>query len=241
MAASLQMRGASFAHRAAERQRYDRLCRSAGRLISSTQRQGYVWVMNNEQFSKIASGIQAIVVSLAVIVGGGWTLYTFGSLQQVERARTEVEKLRRSLLERGVLVITLRPSQVKSAQPSTRYVLVDVAVQNQGNSTEVIDWSKSGLRLTKVDVDRGGGLAFGQTLDVGYSLPGRLVQSSSILPGQTRGLAFLVPLQQPGVYHIAFEAIISPTETAVHMREHALIGVTPDEVMWGASTYFSVE
>jgi len=112
-----------------------------------------------EKFTKIASGIQALVVATAVIIGGVWTLYTFGSLQQVEKAKTELEKMHRSLLERGILAITVQPSQIKRSETSKRYILVNVVIQNSGNRTEVIDWSKSGLRVTKVDAGRGGGLA----------------------------------------------------------------------------------
>jgi len=194
-----------------------------------------------EKFTKIASGIQALVVATAVIIGGVWTLYTFGSLQQVEKAKTELEKMHRSLLERGILAITVQPSQIKRSETSKRYILVNVVIQNSGNRTEVIDWSKSGLRVTKVDAGRGGGLAYEQALKVEYSVPGQEVLSSSILPGQTRALPFLVPLQHPGLYHVAFEATVSAIETAIHMREHSDTGVTPERAVWQAATFFSVE
>jgi hypothetical protein len=197
--------------------------------------------MDYEKFNKITSGIQALVLAFAVIVGGCWTLWTFSSLQQVEKAKTEVEQLRRSLRERGVLVITLRPSQIKTADASTHYVLVDVEVVNQGNSSEVIDWTQGGLRVTKVHKDDHGSLAFGPTLNMEYSTPGEQTTTSSILSGQTRRFPFLVPLQGPGIYHIEFEASVMPTETVVHMKEHALVGVTPDYIVWNATTYFNVE
>ena len=49
--------------------------------------------MNPEKFNNIASGIQSLLLALAVIIGGVWTLYTFSSLKQVEKAKAELHEM----------------------------------------------------------------------------------------------------------------------------------------------------
>ena len=197
--------------------------------------------MNHEKFNKITSGIQALVLSVAVIVGGIWTLYTFGSLKQIDKAKTELEQMRRSLRERGILNITLQPSQFRDSKSSRLYVLVKVSIQNTGNRTEVIDWKKSGLYATRVDMDGKRQLEFGAVYEADYLTPLGAIPSSSILPGQTRTLPFLIPAKEAGIYHLLFSASVSAAEEPVHMKEHLSARIAGQEFVWQASTYFNVK
>ena len=197
--------------------------------------------MGHEKFNKIASGIQALVLSAGMIVGGIWTLYTFGSLKQIGKAKTELEQMRRSLRERGILNVTLQPSQFKDSKSSRLYVLVKVSIQNTGNRTEVIDWNKSGLYASRVDIDGKRRLAFGAASKADYLTPWGAVPSSSILPGQTRTLPFLIPAKEAGIYHLLFRASVSPVEAPAHMKEYLSAGIAVREFVWQASTYFNVK
>jgi hypothetical protein len=49
-------------------------------------------------FEHITAGIQAIVVAGAVLIGGAWTLYTFGALHEKTRAEAEAQELQRKLV-----------------------------------------------------------------------------------------------------------------------------------------------
>jgi hypothetical protein len=49
--------------------------------------------MDHERFKNITGAIQSLVVSVAVLVGGGWTLFEYNSLRSAEKARLEVEDL----------------------------------------------------------------------------------------------------------------------------------------------------
>jgi hypothetical protein len=129
--------------------------------------------MNAETFSEIASGIQSLVVAAAALAGGVWALYRFGSLKEVEKARAELERVGKSLLERGIFDIQVKAKQLSAVANSHCYVVVNAVVHNSGNRTEVIDWSKSGIYVTHVSSDAHGHLQLSQTLGLNYVVPGK--------------------------------------------------------------------
>ena len=49
--------------------------------------------MDHERFKALSAGIQSIVLSIAVLFGGGWSAYTFWRLQSVEEAKAKLESL----------------------------------------------------------------------------------------------------------------------------------------------------
>jgi hypothetical protein len=183
------------------------------------------------------------VLSFAVVIGGGWALYTFASLRQVEIAKTEVEQMRRNLLQRGKLDITMQHSEIGRTADATSLLLVNITIHNDGNRSEVIDWRKSGMKVTPVKLGKNGNLAYGITEDIKYVHPiaGQALISTSILPGQTQTLPFLLAIESSGLYFLAFQAEVSPSERDANAAEHKTIGVTPERLVWETSTYVFIE
>jgi hypothetical protein len=191
-----------------------------------------------DKWCKIASGVQAAVIALAVLIGGAWTLYTFSSLRQVDRARLQLATEQRALRERGILEIAISTSQLAHPEGAHRYILATVSVKNTGNRTEVVDWGTSGLWVTRVAAADDGQAVHGQPVRYQYLVPGEEAIKSSFLPGQTRQLPFLVALSAGGVYHLLFKAEVSPLERDIHVAEHGLNDVA---YAWQSSTYVALQ
>lgn len=49
--------------------------------------------MDSEKFKNIMGGVQSLVVSIAFVTGGIWTLVTFDILSQKERAEIELKEI----------------------------------------------------------------------------------------------------------------------------------------------------
>lgn len=49
--------------------------------------------MSTEEFAALMDGVESAVTTLAIIIAGGWALFTFWTLGQQARARSELQKL----------------------------------------------------------------------------------------------------------------------------------------------------
>jgi hypothetical protein len=49
--------------------------------------------MSAETFHHVMSGIQALVTSLGLLVGGGWAAWTFWGLGRIKHAQAEIREL----------------------------------------------------------------------------------------------------------------------------------------------------
>jgi hypothetical protein len=191
-----------------------------------------------DRWSKFTTALQALVVSLAVLVGGAWTLYTFGTLGQIDRAQAELEQLQRNLRQRGILEIVMEATQLPVLNRGMSPVVVSVSVKNTGNRTEVLDWLKGGLWIAPVVTDASPAPSFGAQIRLPYTLPGAETPSSSILPGQTRKFPFLATLLPKRIYHLQFRVEVSPLEQKEHQSEHLLS--SDFAYVWQAATYIAV-
>jgi hypothetical protein len=194
--------------------------------------------MSAETFNQIASAVQSLVLAIAVLVGGGWALYTFIRLRQVDRARAELEQARRDLLQRAIIDVSVKASQMASEPNSPKYLLVEVSLVNKGSRTEVLDWYESGCQASMVLGHGDNGLDFGQPVAGKYVAKGLAVLSTTVLPGGNRVLTFLLPVPDGGIYHVEFWGALSHDEAELSSAEHA--AETGDQLLWSTSTLVSV-
>jgi hypothetical protein len=80
--------------------------------------------MNADDFSKIASGIQSIVTTIGIVIGGVWVLYTFWDLGSAEKAKLDIANAEQELAnqqQEPVLSISLKwgkPTEVSKGKYS---------------------------------------------------------------------------------------------------------------------------
>jgi hypothetical protein len=205
--------------------------------------------MDSVTFDHIASGVQSIVISIATFLGALWAFFKFNSLQEVEKAKKELEQLRRGLEEKATLNFTIQASQLKDPTISQKYILVKVGIQNLGNRTEIFEWGWFGMYSALMSMDENGVLEAGKwektdhltvvesEIDVGIML------STSVSPGEAQELSYLIPASKIGIYNLYFSADMSPVEQERLTKDHLAVGHVGNGsgATWGASTYFCVE
>lgn len=91
--------------------------------------------MSPEEFSKIAGGLQSIVTILAILIGGGWALYTFVKLNAVKKARAELAELEQRMVEFPSLSIALTWQSWPERGPGKHCLAVSAALRNDGKRT----------------------------------------------------------------------------------------------------------
>src|SRR5262245_14315222 len=100
-------------------------------------------------FQKIASGVQSVVVAIAVVIGGLWTYYTFNAQLQVQNAEATLEKLNRDLVQEPSPDI-----QIELDKPSRRqgitYLLGRLRIKNTGTGSVVIEAYSGSVKLSLV-------------------------------------------------------------------------------------------
>jgi hypothetical protein len=100
----------------------------------------------SEKFNNIASGIQAIVVAVGVVVGGGWGLWRYSVLleariavAQAEKAEAEVESAKRVARSSVVVNVDLSARQIQTTLERGKWILVELSIRNTGNQDIKID------------------------------------------------------------------------------------------------------
>src|SRR6266404_5071517 len=71
-------------------------------------------IKDADRFQKITSGIQAILLTAAVLAGGAWTWYTFETQLSVENAKAQLQKLRSELEREPRLSVSIDLKQFPS-------------------------------------------------------------------------------------------------------------------------------
>lgn len=117
------------------------------------------------------NGLESLIASLAILVAGGWAIYTFRALGQLTRSRAELQKLelehskaREEILELelqrrkteveihkleqeakigAVVEISIRASQQSLPNDSSYYISAIVEIRNKGGRNTRLEYGES--------------------------------------------------------------------------------------------------
>lgn len=187
-----------------------------------------------DKFKNVTAGIQSLVVSIALAIGGIWTIYTFGLLEDVESVNLVIEA------QQIAVPLGNRPA-----------VLVIVTAENNGSRSVTLDLSQEPLLIQKLVTHESGKLVatktwkprsysgFTEKPDVHGFYSGQGVPARS-----TKKISFYQELEAPGLYFVTFRAPIgdsSKQDRSFNDKQAALrLGVESRGDEWAISTYFSV-
>lgn len=166
-----------------------------------------------ETFANVASGIQSLVVSFAVVVGGIWSLYTFNALNQVKIARTELTKAQDEVNQLA-LDITLTAKQTQPISSDKYGMLVDVSVHNAGKRPIKVDLKNQPLTISRMVKDDTNNLraskSYAPTIYKDIGINDRTpLNWQQVQPGSTRVIEFYQEVEDAGMYHITFNSSMS--------------------------------
>ena len=186
--------------------------------------------MDHEKFRNLSGGVQSLVLTIAIIVGGLWTLFTYDALRQAERARAEYEKLQKDLKERRAIVINMEPTQVSIPGDPARYIAARLRFENMGNQTEVIYWPPNPFNVSRIWIDDHGSFQLKQLRGVRVEAPVGSEAGLRLMPRVAVNRMFLARVDRPGLYYLELDVEASSEEQAEARKEGVLARVTWKEV-----------
>ncbi|MEZ8803813.1 hypothetical protein AB4556_20485 [Vibrio splendidus] len=197
-----------------------------------------------------AEPLHYIVLSLSIIVGGGWILLTFNLLQERDTAQSDLQNARTQLIAVKKQIEGVHSSYIqinerlielpKSEKSENKFgLIINVSLQNTGTESVDMNWEMTPLSVYRMGYRNGTEMAFKETfspkvLRINAENKKSHIQSAYLFSGAKKDLSFFVELHDEGLYYIVFEA-----ETGKKVSNKM------DEIdkkgLWFASKYIYVE
>ncbi|MEM9824894.1 MAG: hypothetical protein AAF985_27670, partial [Bacteroidota bacterium] len=192
--------------------------------------------MTLEEIELLVNIIQGVALIFAIIVGGGWTLFTFIRLQSVSIAKAELVEAQRNAELRSVLQWDIEAYQVPSRDDRSFYITVDVKAENLGNKDTYIDAAQSTCIVNKVEFDANGVAQLKEVARTTFDFLTYIV-----LAGKVVHLPFLFRLDDYGIYRVDFKSRIPESESkrAEQIVPDVIESVT--DRTWVTSKFISVK
>jgi len=204
------------------------------------------WWDNHDKSNNFLSGIHYIVISLAIIVGGGWALYTFKALDmasnaeiQLAKANEELKQIKEQIKGTDSSSITINASPLKTQLG----IVINVIIKNNGKRPLSFNTSKGSVTVYKIKAD-GDSIEQSQKLtpnlytsirdkETEPTAKNRSLSKTHVLIGAEKTLSYIVGLKEAGIYYVVFR---STPDT--NFEGEDLKNVKPVE--WFASSYIEV-
>jgi hypothetical protein len=155
-----------------------------------------------------AETFEHFAVALGVLIGGGWTLYTFVRLKAVAKAKLEFEEKIRELHESAYLEAKIDAKQINIESEAGYYISAVVTITNVGNVTTAFKFSEMQFIAREVSFDQSGKITYGDTSHSYY--PDPLEKNSVGTTVSSKGafsLHGVFKVKQAGLFLIMFRVI----------------------------------
>jgi len=157
----------------------------------------------SETFRNRSETLKNIVLAVAIIFGGGWTLFTFLELDTVNHSKAELKALNVSVFRQPVLHIEMELKQEHLGNDKHRYIAGYVRVENIGKENAVLRFqnNSSPFTATEVSFAKSGKMSLGKKY---HQYPpkyaGYVVRASDI-----EKIPFFIQVGKAGLYFVDFE------------------------------------
>ncbi|EEB43912.1 hypothetical protein PROVALCAL_04078 [Providencia alcalifaciens DSM 30120] len=200
---------------------------------------------NHGQINNVFTGLHYLFLSIAILVGGVWVLYSFSALHsasnaeaQLEKTKEELKQIQQQIKDNNSSSISIETTPLKSNMG----IIINVTVKNNGKSPVSFDTSKTTVSVYKVEID---GENIKQTakfeprvyttIDKSFkSNETKILPKVHVLIGAEKTLSYVVGIDSPGLYYITFRSVAD--------KNFDKTGIdTEKSLEWFASTYVEIE
>ncbi|MCD9512124.1 hypothetical protein [Photobacterium phosphoreum] len=201
---------------------------STFRYISNCIKVPFVCIWNSIRFILgKAENIHYLVLTIAILVGGLWTLYTFDALQMKYKAEQDLENAKSDLNKVHLELKDLQDKidgtdssfiEIKSQQFNYKQdrfgLIINVLVQNTGTNDVDMSWDYTPLTVYHVESRNGDEQKLTNKLTPqiynGISDGNKsILEKLFLFVGAKKELSFFVEVENPGLYYVLFSANIN--------------------------------
>jgi hypothetical protein len=197
-------------------------------------------VRDPDRFEKVASGVQSVVLSLAITIGGAWTVYAFRSELQVANAKAQLEKLNRELAEQATIVVTLQVAPIYSTGHTDRYLNGTITFRNDGTADDTFAIAGDALKVARIKVTKDGQIEHVNVTNVAIRDADSIIVGITVLARSQNTLHFLARVADAGLYCVSINVSKSKQE-----RKRSAVGedtkIHADRDSWGDAAFISVD
>ncbi|MFB0713574.1 hypothetical protein ACEU59_20805 [Buttiauxella noackiae] len=204
------------------------------------------WWDNHDKSNNVLSGLHYIVISLAIIIGGGWALYTFNALRMASNAETQLAKtneelnqIREQIKGTDSSSITINTTSLKTQLG----LIINITIKNNGKRPLSFDTSKGAVTVYKIETN-GDKVEQSQMFlpnlytsirdkKLAPDAKSKTLTKTHVLIGAEKTLSYVVGLSKPGIYYITFRS--TPDS---NFEGDELKNTKPVE--WFASSYIEI-
>jgi hypothetical protein len=162
----------------------------------------------------LAETADHLVVALAVLIGGGWTLYTFHRLRLVANAMLElkakektIEEKEKALHESAVLEATISAHQIFVGEETNFYISAIASVVNIGNVDTLIRGSEVHFIISEATFDENSNLNYEIISNAQYPNPLKTNWlGTTVPPRYTTRFDAVFKVKKVGLFLITFRA-----------------------------------
>lgn len=212
-----------------------------------------LWWQNHDVSNNFLSGIHYLIISLAIIIGGVWSIYTFNVLEMASNAKLQAQNAEIQLTKAQEELKQIK-EQIKGTDSSSITIsavplrtqlgmIISITIKNNGKRPLSFDTSEGTVSIYKVNATDD---KIEQTQKLSPSLyssirnpndqnssKNRTLARMHVLIGAEKTLSYIVGLKKPGLYYITFKS--SPDS---NFDGEDLKNGKPVE--WFASSYFEI-
>lgn len=185
-----------------------------------------LWWQNHDVSNNFLSGIHYLIISLAIIIGGGWSIYTFNVLEmasnaklqaknaeiQLTKAQQELKQIKEQIkgTDSSSIIINTVPLQTQLG------IIINVTIKNNGKRPLSFDTSEGAVSVYKINAKDD---SIEQTKKLSPSLysyvrnpsdtpptKNKTLRRMHVLIGAEKTLSYIVGLESPGVYYVTFKS-----------------------------------
>jgi len=200
-------------------------------------------IKDHERFNNISSGIQNLVLAVAIVIGGLWTAFTFSTLSTKYRSQAEITELdlrnartRDEIAQNGAVIdIKLEAKQETFSDDKKYCISVLTKITNTGVRNTLVDLSK-GSPLTAYLVyfnDDGTSNRRAVVSQEDYTS-----SSTTLRSGNTIELPLFVKVESKGLYILEFRI---PLDQNARLIDSTMRGTKFEHLHWIGSTYVEVK
>nr|VVV04468.1 hypothetical protein AW0309160_01863 [Aliivibrio wodanis] len=168
------------------------------------------WNDHHDKSHNFFAGIHYLVLAIAILVGGGWTIYTFDVFNKAETAQIQFDELERRIKNTESSTIDISSEIIDYS--GSKGLIVEITIKNNGKEKLIYNLGGAPLRLYQV---RSQGIKLAAKNIIEPKLYTSMSQSKkdgnnkylecvTLLSSSTKVLSYFIPIEEKGLYYVTF-------------------------------------